>query len=132
VPLNRRYPLGRVEEACLRWNEATRRRVSFEWALIDGVNDRGADARELAGIAVRWRAHVNLIALNPTPGYAVAGSPRQRVVEFRDVLVSHGVAATIRATRGREIDAACGQLAAVAGARPVRVRGRLPGSAVPR
>jgi len=131
VPLNRTYPLARVEAACHTWTAATRRRVSFEWALIDGVNDRASDAVELAAIARRCAAHVNLIALNPTPGYATAGTPRDRVVAFRDVLVHLGVNATIRATRGRDIDAACGQLAAVAGARPTRVRTprRAPGPA---
>jgi 23S rRNA (adenine2503-C2)-methyltransferase len=117
VPLNRTYPLARIEAACHAWTSATGRRVSFEWALIDGVNDRRSDAVELAAIAGRCRAHVNLIALNPTPGYAVSGTPRQRVEEFRATLESLGVNATIRATRGREIDAACGQLAAVEGGR---------------
>ena len=122
VPLNATYPLERVQAACLAWTAATRRRVSFEWALIDAVNDRPSDARELAVIARRCGAHVNLIALNPTPGYPTPGTPRRGVVSFRDALVRLGVNATIRATRGQEIDAACGQLAAVAGARPTRVR----------
>ncbi len=121
VPLNRTYPLGRVEEACQAWFAATRRRVSFEWALIDGVNDRSVDAGELASIARRCRAHVNLIALNPTPGYATAGTPRDGVLRFRDELRGLGVATTVRATRGQAIDAACGQLAAVTGGRrPIR------------
>jgi 23S rRNA (adenine2503-C2)-methyltransferase len=128
VPLNRTYPLERVQAACLAWLAATRRRVSFEWALIDSVNDRVADAAELAVIARRCSAHVNLIALNPTPGYATPGTPRRGVVAFRDALARLGVNATIRATRGREIDAACGQLAAVAGGRPVRVRAPRRGS----
>jgi 23S rRNA (adenine2503-C2)-methyltransferase len=122
VPLNRTYPLERVEAACQRWFAATHRRVSFEWALIDAVNDRTTDAEELAAIARRCGAHVNLIALNPTAGYATPGTPREGVVAFRDHLVRLGVNATIRATRGREIDAACGQLAAVAGGRRARVR----------
>jgi 23S rRNA (adenine2503-C2)-methyltransferase len=122
VPLNRTYPLERVAAACLAWTAATRRRVSFEWALIDSVNDRAADAAELAVIARRCGAHVNLIALNPTPGYASPGTPRAGVVAFRDALVRLGVNATIRATRGQEIDAACGQLATVAGGRRTRVR----------
>jgi len=122
VPLNRTYPLERVEAACHAWNTATRRRISFEWALIDGVNDRTSDAAELAAIARRCAAHVNLIALNPTPGYATPGTPRDRVLAFRDTLAGLGVNVTVRATRGREIDAACGQLAAVEGGRTVRVR----------
>jgi 23S rRNA (adenine2503-C2)-methyltransferase len=121
VPLNRTYPLARLEAACMDWFDRTHRRVSFEWALIDGVNDRDVDARELSAIANRCRAHVNLIALNPTPGYAVAGTPRDRVDAFRDLLGAEGVNATVRATRGREIDAACGQLAAVTGGRRRRV-----------
>ena len=81
-PLNATYPLERVQAACLAWTAATRRRVSFEWALIDGVNDRPSDARELAVIARRCGAHVNLIALNPTPGYPTPGTPRRGVVSL--------------------------------------------------
>jgi 23S rRNA (adenine2503-C2)-methyltransferase len=133
VPLNRTYPLERVMAACELWTEVTHRRISFEWALIDGVNDRTMDAEELAVLARRLRAHVNLIALNPTPGYAVLGTSREGVETFRDTLELLGVNVTVRATRGREIDAACGQLAAVTGGRrartAVQVRpGEPPGS----
>jgi 23S rRNA (adenine2503-C2)-methyltransferase len=112
VPLNRRYPLAAVAEACREYFDATRRRVSFEWALIDAVNDRGHDAVELAALARPLRAHVNLIPLNPTPGYATRGSPPERVRAFRDRLRNLGVNATVRRTRGTDIDAACGQLRA--------------------
>lgn len=112
VPLNRRYPLEALAEACGRYLDRTRRRLSFEWALISGVNDGDGDAEELAGYARRLRAHVNLIPLNPTPGYPVRGSPPARVAGFRDLLRALGVNATVRSTRGVEIDAACGQLAA--------------------
>ena len=111
VPINRRYPLGVLAEACRRYVEASGRRLSLEWALIDGVNDRPADATELAAFATPLRAHVNLIPLNPTPGYAVAGSPPRAVSAFAGRLRRLGVNATVRATRGVEIDAACGQLA---------------------
>jgi len=114
VPLNRRYPLEVLVEACRRYTDTTHRRISFEWALIDGVNDRPSDAAELAAIARELRAHVNLIPLNPTPGYPVLGSPPDRVRAFRDDLLRRKVNATVRRTRGREIDAACGQLAAAA------------------
>ncbi|MDG1411588.1 MAG: 23S rRNA (adenine(2503)-C(2))-methyltransferase RlmN [Acidimicrobiales bacterium] len=112
VPLNARYPLAMLEESCARYLDAKNRRLSFEWALIDGVNDRASDADELAILARRLRAHVNLIPLNPTPGYLTRGTPIDRVYEFRDRLTGMGVNATVRRTRGTEIDAACGQLRA--------------------
>lgn len=115
VPLNRRYPLASLVSACHEYLEATGRRISFEWALIDGVNDRPSDAEELAPIARELRAHVNLIPLNPTPGYATPGTPATGVRRFRDHLRDLGVNATIRQNRGTSIDAACGQLAGKVG-----------------
>jgi 23S rRNA (adenine2503-C2)-methyltransferase len=114
VPINRRYPLSTLMDACAGYLQAKGRRLSFEWALIDGVNDREHDARLLVERSRRLPlpAHVNLIPLNPTPGYAVRGSPARRVREFRDLLREGGVNATIRRTRGTDIDAACGQLRA--------------------
>ena len=115
VPLNRRYPLGVLIDACRDYVTATHRRISFEWALIDHVNDRPRDATELAEIAREIGAHVNLIPLNPTPlgrANGLAGSPRDRVNGFAALLAARGVNATVRQTRGRRIDAACGQLAA--------------------
>lgn len=115
VPINRRYPLAVLQEACAAYIAATRRRLSFEWALIDGVNDTRKDARELAGIARDLGAHVNLIPLNPTPGglsRGLRGSARTRVLSLQAWLKESGVNATIRQNRGRSIDAACGQLAA--------------------
>ena len=114
VPLNRRYPLDDVIDACTEYVTATRRRLSFEWALIHGVND---DERSAAGLArlnqrLPLAAHVNLIPLNPTPGYGATGSSAAQVRRFRDRLVELGVNATIRRNRGTAIDAACGQLAA--------------------
>jgi 23S rRNA (adenine2503-C2)-methyltransferase len=112
VPINRRYPLEDLLAACAVWIAARNRRLSFEWALIDGVNDRSLDAAELADISRPLRAHVNLIPLNPTPGWPARGTPRSRVLAFRDRLRALGVNATVRANRGTDIDAACGQLAA--------------------
>lgn len=112
VPPNRRWPLADLMQACERYLQEKRRRVSFEWALIDRVNDEARHAQELAALAKPLRAHVNLIPLNPTPGYAVSGSPRVRVEQFRDQLQTLGVNATIRDNRGTAIDAACGQLRA--------------------
>ena len=120
VPLNRRYPLAVLAEACREYLAARNRRLSFEWALIDGVNDRDIDAQQLAAYARDLRAHVNLIPLNPTPGYPVRGTPPERVRGFRDALTSLGVNATVRRTRGRDIDAACGQLRATHLAAPTR------------
>ena len=112
VPLNKRYPIEQLALACERYLAAKNRRLSFEWALIDGVNDRSSDARELAALCHRLRAHVNLIPLNPTPGYPTMGTPLAGVDAFRDELEQHGVNATVRRNRGTEIDAACGQLRA--------------------
>jgi 23S rRNA (adenine2503-C2)-methyltransferase len=114
VPINRRYPLDEVLDACAAYLRAKGRRLSFEWALIDGVNDRPADAVELAALCRRLplAAHVNLIPLNPTPGWPTTGSPPARVREFRSWLTDNGVNATVRRNRGTDIDAACGQLAA--------------------
>ncbi len=125
VPVNRRYPLAMLAEACAAYVAASGRRLSLEWALIDGVNDRSQDADELAAFARPLAAHVNLIPLNPTPGYGVLGTPRRRVAAFRQELRAKGVNATVRVTRGASIDAACGQLAAA----PARVQVR--GSAKP-
>jgi 23S rRNA (adenine2503-C2)-methyltransferase len=112
VPVNRRYPLELLQRACADYVAASGRRLSLEWALIDEVNDRAGDAAELAAFARPLGAHVNLIPLNPTPGYSVVGSPPKRVHRFREELTGLGVNATVRVTRGVEIDAACGQLAA--------------------
>ncbi|MCL4167963.1 UNVERIFIED_CONTAM: hypothetical protein GTU68_027127 [Idotea baltica] len=112
VPINRRYPLADLSDACAAYFDTTGRRLSFEWAMIDDTNDSRQDADELAEYAYRLHAHVNLIPLNPTPGWPTVGSPASRVRDFRDWLRDAGVNATIRANRGTEIDAACGQLRA--------------------
>ena len=111
IPLNRTYPLGVLAEVLADYVETTHRRLSFEWALIDGVNDTDRDLDELAAYARPLAAHVNRIPLNPTPGYLVRGSTPQRVAEFAAGLAHRQVTATVRMTRGQEIDAACGQLA---------------------
>jgi 23S rRNA (adenine2503-C2)-methyltransferase len=114
VPINRRYPLSVLMAACADHLRAKGRRLSFEWALIDGTNDRERDARELAELcrSLPLPAHVNLIPLNPTPGYPTRGTPREGVRRFRNQLDDLGVNATVRRNRGTDIDAACGQLAA--------------------
>ncbi|HZQ86156.1 MAG TPA: 23S rRNA (adenine(2503)-C(2))-methyltransferase RlmN [Acidimicrobiales bacterium] len=112
VPINKRWPIDHLMSACRAYLDAKARRLSFEWALIDGVNDRTSDATELAGLARGLGAHVNLIPLNPTPGYPTRGTSPAGVRRFRDQLVALGVNATIRRNRGTGIDAACGQLRA--------------------
>ncbi len=118
VPLNRRHPIGELVAACQLFRERTGRRVSLEWAMIDGVNDTDADADQLADVASQARAHVNLIPLNPTPGWPTIGSSPERVDAFAKRLQAAGVNATIRDNRGTDIDAACGQLAASANSGP--------------
>ncbi|HEC10110.1 MAG TPA: 23S rRNA (adenine(2503)-C(2))-methyltransferase RlmN [Acidimicrobiales bacterium] len=112
VPLNRTYPLSRLAEACRRYRTHRNRRISFEWALIEGVNDTPTDAEELAAFALPLAAHVNLIPLNPTPGWPTRGSSPDVVEAFALDLRRRGVNTTVRHNRGTEIDAACGQLAA--------------------
>jgi 23S rRNA (adenine2503-C2)-methyltransferase len=110
VPVNRLWPLEELIDAIEEWRRVTRRRPSFEWAMIDRTNDADEQAERLAPIALALRAHVNLIPLNPTPGWPSKPSPRARIEAFASILDDAGVAATIRDTRGREIAAACGQL----------------------
>lgn len=110
VPVNRRHPIAEVVAACQGFRDQTGRRVTLEWAMIDGVNDTPTDASELAEVARGAGAHVNLIPLNPTPGWPTTGSPRDRIDQFRRLLVDQGVNVTVRANRGTDIDAACGQL----------------------
>ena len=129
VPINRRHPIDELVAACQLFRERTGRRVSLEWAMIDGVNDRDTDADELAGVARAARAHINLIPLNPTPGWPTVGSPRERIVRFAARLEGEGVNVTVRANRGTEIDAACGQLAAAGGGGPAPVPVSLAGPA---
>ena len=123
VPINRRYPIEQLMDECRSYLRTRNRRITFEWALIDGVNDTDRDASELAALAraLQPSAHVNLIPLNPTPGWPTKGTPRRRVHAFRDLLESLGVNATVRQTRGTDIAAACGQLAA---GQPVSMRRR--------
>ena len=125
VPINTRYPIDKLIEACQDYLEEKRRRVTFEWALIDNVNDTDRDAHELAELChdLSPAAHVNLIPLNPTPGWPTVGSPPARVAAFQRLLRDLGVNATVRQNRGTDIAAACGQLAA---GQPVAVSIKTP------
>lgn len=110
VPINRRYPLAALMEAVRGYIERTHRRVSFEWALIENVNDTPDQARALAGWLEGLLCHVNLIPLNPSSGYAGAASPRARIEAFRAILDRAHIPNTLRLRRGIDIQAGCGQL----------------------
>jgi 23S rRNA (adenine2503-C2)-methyltransferase len=111
MPVNARYPLAEVLAACRRWHERKRRRVFIEYVMLAGVNDRYEQAVQLAQTLGTEVFKVNLIPYNPT-GTGYEGSGREAIEAFRAVLTEHGVPTTVRLTRGRDIDAACGQLAA--------------------
>jgi 23S rRNA (adenine2503-C2)-methyltransferase len=113
MPVNDRYPLRDVVDACLRWHDRRRREVFIEYLMLDGVNDRYEQAAALARLLQpRHAFKVNLIPYNPTDA-PYRGSGRQAVAAFRSALEERGLRTTVRVTRGRDIDAACGQLAAV-------------------
>ena len=112
VPVNTRWPVSEVLDAAWEYADATHRRVSIEYALIKDVNDQAWRAELLADLLVGRLVHVNLIPLNPTPGSAWTASRPEDEREFVRVLERRGIAVTVRDTRGREIDGACGQLAA--------------------
>jgi 23S rRNA (adenine2503-C2)-methyltransferase len=112
VPVNRKYPLRDLMAACNRYLEkAPRDFITFEYVMLDGVNDSTAHARELLDIAKRVRSKFNLIPFNPFPGSEFNRSDPERIRRFAEVLQSAGLTVTTRKTRGDEIAAACGQLA---------------------
>jgi 23S rRNA (adenine2503-C2)-methyltransferase len=125
VPINQRWPLAELADACRVHFDRTGRRLSLEWALIADVNDQPVDAQQLASFARSLGAHINLIPLNPTPGWPSQGSSPEQVRKFAEHLTNLGANATIRRTRGTEIDAACGQLRSTRLERP-RVAVDLP------
>ena len=112
MPVNDRFPLADVLTACRNWHERRRRPVFVEYLMLDGVNDRYEQGLALADLLEPRRAFkVNLIPYNPTDS-GFRGSSREAIAAFRGALADRGVPATVRLTRGRDIDAACGQLAA--------------------
>jgi 23S rRNA (adenine2503-C2)-methyltransferase len=111
VPINRRHPIAELLAACWHYLERQNgRSVTFEYTMLDGVNDMPAHARELAGLLAGYGAKVNLIPFNTFPGTRFRRSPAESIRRFRDLLNERGVIATIRRTRGDDIEAACGQL----------------------
>ena len=111
LPVNRRYPIAELMAACREYIEKTGRRLTFEWALIQDVNDSVESARELANLLRGMLCHVNVIPLNPTRRYSGRGSTRARATAFKATLESAGIPCTIRIRRGIDIQAGCGQLA---------------------
>ncbi|WP_354701850.1 23S rRNA (adenine(2503)-C(2))-methyltransferase RlmN [Paraconexibacter sp. AEG42_29] len=115
MPVNDRYPLADVLAACERFYSVKKRQVFVEYVMLDGINDQPHHAEELAAVLDPVIYKVNLIPYNPTDSI-YDGSARDTIAAFRDVLEARGVRATIRLTRGQDIDAACGQLAVKAAA----------------
>jgi 23S rRNA (adenine2503-C2)-methyltransferase len=115
MPVNDRYRLADVLRACRDFYEVKRRMVFIEYVMLAGVNDSYAQALQLARTLEPWIFKVNLIPYNPTDSI-YDGSSREAIETFRSVLEEHGISATVRLTRGRDIDAACGQLAVKAAA----------------
>jgi 23S rRNA (adenine2503-C2)-methyltransferase len=109
--VNKKYPLKALMEACEYYVNNTRRRLTFEWALIDGVNDSTRHALELASLLKGLLCHVNIIPLNPTSGYGGKSTKSNQVNEFQSVLENNNITCTIRLRRGIDINAGCGQLA---------------------
>ncbi|HEY9077048.1 MAG TPA: 23S rRNA (adenine(2503)-C(2))-methyltransferase RlmN [Anaerolineaceae bacterium] len=112
LPINRRYPLTTLIPACREYVEHTHRRITFEWALIEGSNDRSEDAVELANLLKGLLCHVNVIPLNPTKNFDGKATSRSGALAFKEALEAKGIPCTIRLRRGIEISAGCGQLAA--------------------
>ncbi len=111
MPVNEKHPIAEVLDACEAFYARRRRKIFVEYLMLDGVNDTVAQARQLATLLDRRIYKVNLIPYNPTGGL-YTGSGRNAIDAFKAVLEEHGHTATVRLTRGRDIDAACGQLAA--------------------
>jgi 23S rRNA (adenine2503-C2)-methyltransferase len=112
VPINRVHPINALLAACVRYLDyAPRDFVTFEYVMLDGVNDQREHALQLTKLLRNVPCKVNLIPFNPFPGSEFATSPRERIRAFQHVLQDAGIIATIRKTRGADIDAACGQLA---------------------
>ena len=112
VPINRKHPIAELLPACWHYlDQQNGRSVTFEYVMLDGVNDKPEHARQLAGLMQGRPAKLNLIPFNVFPGTRYRRSPAAVIARFRDILNDHGVIATTRKTRGDDIDAACGQLA---------------------
>lgn len=111
MPINKKYDIEELITACREYIDATGRRITFEWALINGINDTPEQAKKLATLLKGLLCHVNAIPLNPTTGYAGKPTTRVRADAFKQILEENGIPCTIRIRRGIDIHAGCGQLA---------------------
>lgn len=127
MPINKRYPIAALLDACRTFPMKQGRRITFEYVLLGGLNDAPEDAERLARLLRGLQAKVNLIPYNENPGLGYAAPTRERVQAFQDLLVARNVTAVVRKNRGRDISAACGQLASEGGpGDPRRVAQSLP------
>jgi 23S rRNA (adenine2503-C2)-methyltransferase len=110
LPVNKRYPIAELLETCRDYVTVTGRRLTFEWALVNGMNDTPEQASLLALKLKGILCHVNAIPLNPTVGFSGKATTHQRSKEFKEILNGFGIPCTIRLRRGVEIQAGCGQL----------------------
>lgn len=110
MPVNTRYPIEELLEACRNYTEQTHRRISFEYALAKDKNDNLEDAKQLVNLLKGMLCHVNLIPINPIEKGTFKKASNENIIRFRDYLNEHGIVATIRRELGSDIDAACGQL----------------------
>jgi 23S rRNA (adenine2503-C2)-methyltransferase len=110
VPPNRKYPLAEILETCRRFPLKKRSRITFEYVMLDGVNDSPEDARRLARLLSGIKSKVNLIPLNPAPGIPFERPSDERVDRFAQILADRHITVSVRKSRGRDIRAACGQL----------------------
>jgi 23S rRNA (adenine2503-C2)-methyltransferase len=111
LPINIKYPLSDLMDACREYVSLTHRRITFEWALINGVNDSVLQARQLAELINGILCHVNIIPLNPTAGYQGTATSNHQALQFQTELTQVGIPCTVRVRRGIDIHAGCGQLA---------------------
>jgi 23S rRNA (adenine2503-C2)-methyltransferase len=111
VPINQKYPLKELMDACREYaKQGPRKYITFEYVMLEGVNDSIQDARQLVKLLKDVPSKINLIPFNPFPNSNYLCSPREVISQFKDVLYKAGIVTTIRKTRGEDIDAACGQL----------------------
>ncbi|WP_420904327.1 23S rRNA (adenine(2503)-C(2))-methyltransferase RlmN [Candidatus Magnetaquiglobus chichijimensis] len=115
VPINRKFNLAALRRAALAWPMRGRDRITWEYVLLDGVNDSLQDARELVNWLKGIPSKVNLLAFNPWPGAPYAPTPREQILRFQEVVANAGLVTIIRDSRGADVGAACGQLAGTAG-----------------